>query len=95
MSFQESTPNPDSDLQTEAMLLWHSISLQALEELVTKLADEAFRFQGSKSKSAADFLHSQRDANIRNILRHLSDQTPARASKLQEMLLKMNGGQTL
>lgn len=83
--------NSEKELADEAMLLYNAISIRALQEIVTKVADAVLRFQGPKSKSAAEALWHQRDVNIRNLARWTSDLDPARASKLQEMLLKMNG----
>lgn len=91
-----STPeNPDSELSDQALLLWNAISIQALQDLVTKVADTVLHFEESKSKSAGDYLRRRRDANIRNLARFWADLDPAKASRLQEMLLKMNGGPIL
>jgi hypothetical protein len=83
--------NPDAELRMEAMILYHSIQLSALEDLMTKVGDVVLRT--SKSKNTAEYLRNHRELNIRNIPRHLADTDPTRASRLLEMLEKMNRGE--
>ena len=84
--------NPNQkELADEALLLWNTISIAALQEVVSKVADTVFHFEGPKSTSAAQVLWQKRDANIRNISRYRADLAPSRASQIQEMLLRMNG----
>ena len=75
-------------------MLYHSIQIAALEEMVTKIGNAVFQFgPSSKSKSVSEVLQHNREENIRNILRHRADVDPARASRLLDMLLKMNRGE--
>src|SRR6266487_2581311 len=83
-------PHPDSELHSEAMLLYHSIQIAALEETLTKLGQAMRASIGGKTLD--EFLFQQRELNIRNILRHRADIDPTRASRLLDMLLKMNRG---
>jgi len=87
-------PDPDSELHMQAMMLYQSIQIAALEEMVAKIGDVVIQFgPDSKSKSALEALYRHREVNIRNILRHRADIDPSRASRLVEMLLKMNKGE--
>jgi hypothetical protein len=81
----------EGELQTEALALYHSIQLAALEEMVAKIGDVVFR--APSGKKMTDILRELRAKNIRNILRHQADADPARASRLLEMLEKMNRGE--
>ena len=89
-----SNPNPDSELHMEAMILYHSIRIGALEDLLSKIGDTVLKFgPNNKSKNASEYLRNHRELNIRNILRHRADVDPTRASRLLEMLEKMNRGE--
>jgi hypothetical protein len=81
----------DSGLQTEALALYHSIQLAALEEMVSKIGDVVFR--APSGKKMTDILRELRAKNIRNIPRHLADTDPTRASKLLAILEAMNRGE--
>lgn len=75
----------------EAIILYHSIQIGALEEMVAKIGDVVFR--APSGKKMEQILRELRQKNIQNILRHQADDDPARASRIRDMLDKMNRGE--
>ncbi len=84
-------PTPEEkEINLEAKLLYQSIQLAALEEMVSKIGDIVFR--APSGKKMADILYDSRAKNIQNIPRYLADEDPARASKIRAILDKMLSG---